>query len=64
MVRCVNMNIRGSKQKNENRNISVVWEKGNVKGFTSKEAALLYIEHVCKKIAPEMEYSISYSFSS
>jgi hypothetical protein len=36
----------------------VVWEKGKVEGFKSKEAALLYIEHVCKKTAPEMEYLV------
>ena len=56
------MNIRRYKRGNERgnkiQNIIVVWEKGNVNGFKSKEAALLYIENVCKKTAPEMKYSV------
>jgi hypothetical protein len=58
------MNIRKNNfVKSRNDNISVVWEQGNVKGFNSKEAAQLYIERVCKKTAPELEYSVS-CFSS
>jgi len=54
------MNMKNHKNNdgNEIKNISVVWENGNVKGFNSFEAALLYIERVCKKTAPEMEYSV------
>jgi len=52
------------KSGNEIKDIIVQLEQGNVKGFKSEEAALLYIEHVCKKTAPDMEYSVSCIFSS
>jgi len=52
------------KSGNEIKEIIVHWEQGNVKGFKSKEAALRYIEHVCRKTAPEMEYSVSCNISS
>lgn len=58
------MNVSKNNHGSEKINISVVWEKGNVNGFKSKEAALRYIEHVCKKTAPEIEYSVSCTFTS
>ena len=54
----MNMKNRKNNDGNEIKNISVVWENGNVKGFNSCEAALLYIERICKKTAPEIEYSV------
>lgn len=48
---------------NKIQDIVVKWEQGTVKGFKSKEDALRYIDHVCKKTAPDMEYSVFCIFS-
>lgn len=47
---------------NKIQDIVVEWEQGTVKGFKSKEDAWRYIDHVCKKTAPDMEYSVSCVF--
>ncbi len=38
--------------------IAVMWEGGQEPGFSSRSAAEMYIEKVCKKIAPEKTFSI------
>ena len=39
--------------------IVVEWKYGTVKGFGSKEEAERFINNVCKRTAPDMEYSVS-----
>lgn len=57
-----NMYTQGNKNK-ENipglQDIAVEWETGTVKGFRSEAEAERYINHVCKKVAPGMDFSIS-----
>lgn len=43
----------------EIRDIVVKWDYGAMNGFRSKEDAERYINLVCKKAAPNMDYSIS-----
>jgi hypothetical protein len=43
----------------EMRDIVVEWKNGIVKGFKSIEEAERYINNVCKKAAPDMDFSIS-----
>jgi len=40
------------------QDIVVEWKNGTVKGFRSIEEAERYINQVCKKAAPDMDYSI------
>jgi hypothetical protein len=47
----------------EIQSIVVLWENGIVKGFKSKEEAERYINSVCKKIAPDMDFTIAMDFS-
>jgi|GEM_PF-2311832 len=53
-----------AKSGNEIQDIVVEWKHGTVKGFRSKEDAVRYINQVCKKTAPDMEYSVSCIFSN
>jgi hypothetical protein len=39
--------------------IVVEWKYGAVKGFGSREEAQRFINNVCKRTAPDMEYSVS-----
>lgn len=39
--------------------ISVKWNGGEETGFSSREAANMFIEKVCRKIAPDIDCSIS-----
>jgi len=39
--------------------IVVEWKTGIVKGFRSEVEAERYINHICKKVAPDMDFSIS-----
>jgi hypothetical protein len=39
--------------------ISVKWKGGEETGFSSRKAAELFIERVCKRIAPDLTFSIS-----
>ncbi|MDD5617341.1 MAG: hypothetical protein PHH85_14195 [Candidatus Methanoperedens sp.] len=43
---------------NEDVSIAVEWNGGTVKGFRSKEDAERFISHICKKMAPDIKYSI------
>ncbi len=43
--------------------IAVMWEGGEEKGFGSREAAERFIKLVCKKIAPNLTFSISETHS-
>ena len=52
-----------TKSENEIKDIVVEWKHGNVKGFKSKEDAWRYIDHICKKTAPDMDYSVYCIFS-
>ena len=38
--------------------ISVEWKGGKVRGFRSKKAAERFIVHVCRRIAPDLNYSV------
>ncbi len=42
--------------------VVVKWETGIATGFTSKKEAERFIEHICKKTAPGLNYYI-YSLS-
>jgi hypothetical protein len=42
----------------EIQDIVVEWKNGMAKGFRSREEAERYINHVCKKAAPDMNFSI------
>ncbi|MCE8423323.1 MAG: hypothetical protein J5U17_03755 [Candidatus Methanoperedens sp.] len=53
-------NNRYKKIDSEIHDIIVEWEQGMVKGFRSKEEAERFINHVCKKTAPDIEYSVSF----
>ncbi len=44
--------------------ITVIWEGGEEPGFSSRSAAEMYIEKVCKKIAPEKAFSIQETHSA
>ena len=43
----------------EINDIVVEWEQGMVKGFRSIEDAYRFINHICKKTAPDKEFSVS-----
>lgn len=45
-------------EKHATEDITVTWENGKAKGFSSLEQAERFIEKVCKKISPDREYSI------
>ncbi|MCE8423746.1 MAG: hypothetical protein J5U17_03775 [Candidatus Methanoperedens sp.] len=49
---------RSKNEFTEMKDIVVEWKHGRVKGFRSKEEAERFINHVCKKTAPGMEYSV------
>ena len=49
-----------NKERSELKDIVVEWKQGIVKGFRSTEEAERFIYHVCKKAAPDMEYSVSF----
>jgi hypothetical protein len=38
--------------------IQVSWNNGKESGFLSREAAERFMKVICKKVAPEKEYSI------
>jgi hypothetical protein len=42
----------------EDISIAVEWKGGMVKGFRSKEDAERFISYICKKMAPDLKYSI------
>jgi len=44
----------------EKKKIVVEWKYGCVKGFGSTEEAERFINQVCKKTAPDLEYSVSF----
>ncbi len=46
------------KKKISIKDITVEWEGGVVRGFTSIAEAERYIKNVCKRIAPDRKYSI------
>lgn len=46
-------------QKNINR-ISVEWDVGMETGFASRMEAERFIERVCKKTAPELDFKVNY----
>lgn len=48
------------KDKYTNIDIVVEWKQGRVKGFRSKEEAERFINLICKKAAPDFEYSIPF----
>lgn len=57
------MNARKNRFRNEEiemDEIVVEWEQGIAKGFRSKEEAERFINHVCKKTAPDMDFSVSF----
>ncbi len=37
---------------------TVAWNGGEENGFASEKEAERYIENVCKKVAPELEYAV------
>ena len=41
------------------QDIVVEWKTGIVKGFRSEVEAERYINHICKKVAPDMDFSVS-----
>jgi hypothetical protein len=43
----------------EKKEIVVEWKYGNAKGFRSTKEAERFINLICKKTAPDMEYSVS-----
>jgi hypothetical protein len=43
--------------------IAVVWEGGEEKGFGSRATAQRFIDLICKKIAPNLTFSISETHS-
>ena len=53
-----------AKSENEIKDIVVEWKHGTAKGFKSKEDAWRYIDQICKKTAPDMEYSVSCIFTN
>ena len=46
------------KRKTLVKDIAVEWDGGIVRGFKSVQEAERFIKHVCKKTAPDIEYSI------
>jgi hypothetical protein len=40
------------------KDITVEWDSGIARGFNSKEEAERFIERICKKTAPHLNYSI------
>ncbi len=38
--------------------ITVEWDKGRVTGFASKKDAQRFIERICRKTAPDIDYNI------
>lgn len=44
------------------KGVIVEWDNGMATGFASKKEAERFIKHVCRKTAPDLDYSI-YSIS-
>ena len=44
--------------KNTTKGVIVEWDKGMATGFASKKEAERFIKHVCRKTAPNLDYSI------
>jgi len=44
--------------KNSKTGIIVEWDRGMATGFASKQEAERFIEHICMKTAPHLDYSI------
>jgi hypothetical protein len=44
--------------KNSKIGIIVEWDRGMATGFASKQEAERFIEHICMKTAPHLDYSI------
>ncbi len=59
-----NMYLQENKYKLDQKEIGNIVVKLTVKGFRSKEEAERFINNVCKKTAPEMEYSVVLSENS
>jgi hypothetical protein len=38
--------------------VIVEWESGTATGFASRQEAERFIEHICRKTAPNLDYSI------
>ena len=44
--------------KNNTAGVIVEWDSGSATGFASKQEAERFIKHICKKTAPNLDYSI------
>ena len=44
--------------KDTTNKVIVEWDKGMATGFASKQEAERFIKHVCRKTAPDLDYSI------
>ena len=49
---------KGYKMKNNTTGVIVEWDRGMATGFATKQEAERFIEHICKKTAPHLDYSI------
>ena len=48
--------------KNISAGVIVEWKTGKATGFASKQEAERFVKHICRKTAPNLDYSI-YSIS-
>ena len=44
--------------KNTTKGVIVEWDKGMATGFASKKEAERFIKHICRRTAPDLDYSI------
>lgn len=45
--------------KNTSNGIIVKWDSGMATGFASEQEAERFIEHICKKTAPNLDFRVS-----